>query len=88
MLNGDLRLANAETMIESGATFAGGGTLVNLATHNLRLLDGADVDVLGIFCRSCVGWYWRHGGQTAAWFRSNVATTVEVNTAFRLVPCG
>ena len=46
MLNGNLGLGNQETVIEAGAAFSGGGALVNLATHNLRLLDGADVDVL------------------------------------------
>lgn len=45
-LNGNLRLANLETIIEAGATFGGGGELVNLTNHELRLLDGADVDVL------------------------------------------
>ncbi|MEM8679706.1 MAG: hypothetical protein AAGF97_10180, partial [Planctomycetota bacterium] len=46
LLNGNLGLANQETIVEAGATFSGGGSLVNLATHRLRLLDGADVDVL------------------------------------------
>ena len=44
---GTLKLSNPVTQIDAGATFAGGGTLVNTAgSPNLRLQDGADVDVL------------------------------------------
>ena len=43
---GTLRLNNPATQINSGATFAGGGTLLNSAGNTLRLQDGADVDVL------------------------------------------
>ena len=43
---GTLRVDNPVTQIDSGATFAGGGTLLNPAGDNLRLQDGADVDVL------------------------------------------
>ena len=45
-LNGDLQLDNANTIIQVGATFAGGGALQNLNGSTLTLLDGADVDVL------------------------------------------
>jgi hypothetical protein len=45
-LTGDLRLDNTATRIDSGATFSGGGTLINLAGRTLTLADGADVDVL------------------------------------------
>ena len=44
-LNSDLELDDATT-VESGATFSGGGSLVNLAGSALTLADGADVDVL------------------------------------------
>ncbi len=44
-LTGDLEL-NANTIVEPGATFAGGGALQNLNGSTLNLLDGADVDVL------------------------------------------
>ena len=44
---GTLKLSNPVTQIDAGATFAGGGTLVNTGgSSNLRLQDGADVDVL------------------------------------------
>ena len=43
---GTLVVNNPVTQINSGATFAGGGTLLNPAGDNLRLQDGADVDVL------------------------------------------
>ena len=39
-------MANNETEIDAGSTFNGGGSLVNLSGRELRLLDGADVDVL------------------------------------------
>ena len=45
-LDGNLELENSGTVIESGATFAGGSSLINLAGSTLTLLDGADVDVL------------------------------------------
>ncbi|MGI9428184.1 MAG: hypothetical protein ACR2NM_05970, partial [Bythopirellula sp.] len=44
-LNGDLEL-QANTVVQAGATFAGGGALQNIAGSSLTLLDGADVDVL------------------------------------------
>jgi len=44
-LTGNLRLDNP-TRINAGATFSGGGTLVNVASRTLTLADGADVDVV------------------------------------------
>jgi len=44
-LNDDLNLAGDSTL-ESGATFSGGGSLINLTGSTLNLQDGADVDVL------------------------------------------
>jgi len=43
-LTGNLRLDNA-TRINAGATFAGGGQLINLAGRTLTIVDGANVDV-------------------------------------------
>ena len=45
-LNGDLVLNNTSTVVESGATFSGGASLVNSVGRTLTLHDGADVDVL------------------------------------------
>ncbi len=45
-LTGDLQLDTLNTIVEAGATFAGGGALINLAGSTLRLEDAADVDVL------------------------------------------
>jgi len=45
-LDANLELANTVTRIDSGATFAGGGKLINLPGGTLNLADGADVDVL------------------------------------------
>lgn len=45
-ITGTLRLNNPATQIDAGATFAGGGTLLNTASNTLRIQDGADVDVL------------------------------------------
>ncbi len=45
-LNGNLRLNNTATNILSGATFAGGGALINVNNRSLNLANGADVDVL------------------------------------------
>ena len=45
-LNGDLVLDNPTTIVHSGATFSGGASLVVPSANTLRLLDGADVDVL------------------------------------------
>ena len=45
-LLGNLQLDNLETVVEPGATFAGGGSLISTTGNTLRLLDGADVDVL------------------------------------------
>lgn len=45
-LNGNLILDNPVTVVESGANFAGGGTLINPNGRELNLLDGAVVDVL------------------------------------------
>jgi hypothetical protein len=39
-LNDDVRLANDATVVETGATFTGGGSLINLPGSTLRLLDG------------------------------------------------
>ena len=36
----------ADTTVAAGATFTGDGTLFNVANRNLRLEDGADVDVI------------------------------------------
>ena len=44
-LNSDLRL-DADSLIDAGATFAGGGSLINLPTRTMTLQDGADVGVL------------------------------------------
>jgi hypothetical protein len=44
-LTGDLRLDNP-SRINAGATFSGGGTLVNVVNRTLTLADGADVDVV------------------------------------------
>ncbi|MEX2169553.1 MAG: hypothetical protein WD851_09590 [Pirellulales bacterium] len=46
MLTGNLRLENPVTVVQAGAMFAGGGTLINAANRTLRLLDGANVGVL------------------------------------------
>lgn len=45
-LTGDLRLENPVTMVQAGATFAGGGSLINPPDRMLQLLDGANVAVL------------------------------------------
>ena len=45
-LNGNLELANSGTVVQSGATFAGGGVLLNRVGRTLTLLDGADIGVL------------------------------------------
>lgn len=46
-ISGTLRLNSPVTQVNAGATFAGGGTMLNVAGGNiLRLEDGADVDVL------------------------------------------
>lgn len=45
-LNSNLLLNNAATRVQSGATFAGGGALINPLGTLLTLEDGADVDVL------------------------------------------
>jgi hypothetical protein len=45
-LTGSLRLENPLTVVEAGASFAGGGSLINAAGHTLQLLDGANVNAL------------------------------------------
>jgi hypothetical protein len=45
-LTGNLRLENPLTVVEAGASFAGGSSLINSAGRTLRLLDGANVNVL------------------------------------------
>ncbi len=48
-LNGDLLLANLTTVVETGATFSGGGRLTNLPGNTLQFLHGvaaADLAVL------------------------------------------
>ncbi len=45
-LTGDLHLDSGATIVEAGATFGGGGNLVNLNGSQLRLNDGANVGVL------------------------------------------
>jgi hypothetical protein len=45
-LSGNLRLENPVTVVEAGASFAGGSSLINAASQTLRLLDGANVNVL------------------------------------------
>ncbi len=45
-VTGDLVLDNNTTLINAGATFVGGGSLINPAGSFLNLADGADVDVL------------------------------------------
>lgn len=45
-LTGNLLLQSPETVVQQGATFAGGGALINTADRTLRILDGADVDAL------------------------------------------
>jgi hypothetical protein len=45
-LTGNLRLENPLTVVDAGATFAGGGTLNNATGRTLQLLDGANVGVL------------------------------------------
>jgi hypothetical protein len=45
-LVGTLRLTSPTTQVDSGAAFAGGGTLLNTAGKNLQLQDGANVAVL------------------------------------------
>jgi autotransporter-associated beta strand protein len=45
-LTGDLQLDNGLTVIEAGATFTGGGALINGADRTLRLVDGANVGAL------------------------------------------
>jgi len=39
-------LQNPVTVVEAGASFAGGGSLINSAGRRLRLLDGANVNVI------------------------------------------
>jgi len=45
-LNDDLRLDNANTLVQVGADFSGGGSLVNLNGRQLTLAGGADIGVL------------------------------------------
>ncbi len=46
VLNNDLRLDVDNTSVSAGATFSGGGALVNLAGSQLNLADAANVGVL------------------------------------------
>jgi hypothetical protein len=45
-LTGSLRLESPLTVVEAGASFAGGGMLNNVAGRTLQLLDGTNVGVL------------------------------------------
>ena len=45
-LTGNLLLDNPNTQVQVGATFAGGGDLINLNTRQLSLVNGANVGVL------------------------------------------
>jgi hypothetical protein len=45
-ITGTLLLNSPATQIDPGATFAGGGSLLNTESNFLRLQDGADIDVL------------------------------------------
>ena len=46
VLNDTLRLEDGHSFVEVGASFAGGGTLLNTGNHTLTLEDGANVGVL------------------------------------------
>ena len=45
-LNDDLRVSSPDTVVQAGATFTGGGALVNDLAARLTLEDGANLDVL------------------------------------------
>ena len=45
-LTGNLQLNNPATTIQAGATFSGGGKLINSSSKTLQLLDGTNVGVL------------------------------------------
>lgn len=79
-LAGDLIVDNPVTRVEAGATFAGGGRIVNPAGRLLQLEDGADVDVL-VQNRGTLALGNSPGQTTGADFEQTAAGLLEIELA-------